>query len=116
MRNIFRVEVRAKEWAFERTREAFEKVAKDEAGTLNIVQGIVLRSTDVLRRVIAPAGGQGGVTMSYFCPNCNSFPLEDCVWWVTAGKIIKWWCAKLLRKVRLEATEQAFGRANWGKF
>ena len=31
--------------------------------------------------------------MSYLCPNCNNFPLEDCVWWVTGGKTTKWWCA-----------------------
>ena len=24
--------------------------------------------------------------MSYLCPNCNSFPLEDYVWWVTGRK------------------------------
>ena len=35
---IFKVEMRATEWAFERIREAFEKVAKDEAGRLNIVK------------------------------------------------------------------------------
>ena len=36
----------ATEWAFERTREAFERVAKDEAGRLSIVQGTVLKSAD----------------------------------------------------------------------
>ena len=36
--------------------------------------------------------------MSFLCPNCNSFFLEDYVWWVR----------NLWRKVRLEATEQAF--------
>ena len=30
-KSIFKVEIRATEWAFERTLEAFEKVAKDEA-------------------------------------------------------------------------------------
>ena len=78
--------MRATEWAFERIREAFEKVAKDEAGRLDIVHGIMLKSTDFLRRVIAPAGGQGGGTMSYLCPNCNSFSLEAYVWWVSTGK------------------------------
>ena len=53
---------------------------------MSIVEGIMHKSTDFLRRIIAPVGGQGGVTMSYRCPNCNSFPLEDNVWWVTAGK------------------------------
>ena len=31
--------------------------------------------------------------MSYLCPHCNSFPLEDYVWWVSGGKTAKWWCA-----------------------
>ena len=30
--------------------------------------------------MIDPAGGQGGVKMSYLCPHCNSCPLEDYVW------------------------------------
>ena len=82
------------EWAFERTREAFEKVAKNEAGRLSIVQTNLLRSTDNLRRIIAPVGGQGGVTMSYLCPHCKSFHLEDYIWWVSAGKKhSSLWCA-----------------------
>ena len=56
---------------------------------MSIVQEIMLRSTDYLRRIIAPVGGHGGVTMSYLCPNCNSFPLEDYVWWVSRRKTTK---------------------------
>ena len=37
----------------------------------------MFKSTGYLRRIIAPVGGQGGVTMSYLCPTCNSFPLEE---------------------------------------
>ena len=48
----------------DRIEETFELVAQDEAEKLSIVQEIMLRSTDYLRRVIAPVGGQGGVTMS----------------------------------------------------
>ena len=66
-----RLKLRATEWAFERKREAFGKVAKDEEERLSIVQGIMLKNTDFLRRIFAPAGGQGSVTMSYLCPNCN---------------------------------------------
>ena len=66
--------------------EAFEKVAKDEAQQLSIVQESTIRSTDYLRRIIAPDGGQGGVTISCLCPNCNSFPLEDYVWWSLGEK------------------------------
>ena len=76
------------------TQEAVGKVAKDEARRLSIVQTILLRSTHYLRRIIAPTGGQGGVTLSYLCPHCNSFPLEDCFWWVSAvKKYSSWWCA-----------------------
>ena len=80
-RSIFRVEVKATGCAFDRIKEAFEQVAQDEAGKLSIVQEVMIRSTDYLRRIIAPAGGQGGVTMSYLCPNCKSFPLENYIWW-----------------------------------
>ena len=75
-------------------KEAFEKVAKDEARKLSIVHEIMIRSTGYLRRIIAPAGEQGGVTMSYLCPQCNSFPMEDNVWWVSGeNKHTNWWCA-----------------------
>ena len=83
----FRKKMKASEWASDRIKEAFEKVAQVEAEKVGTVQEIVLRSTDYLRRIIVPVGGQGGVTMSYLCPHCNSFPLEDYVWWVSGEKI-----------------------------
>ena len=76
-KSIFRAGVKATEWAFDRKKEAFEQVAQDELRKLSAVQEIMIRSTDYLRRIIAPVGGQGGVTMSYLCPHCSSFPLED---------------------------------------
>ena len=51
--------MKATEWAFDTIKEAFEKVAKDEARNLSTVQEIIIRSTDYLRRIIAPTGGQG---------------------------------------------------------
>ena len=71
----FRRKMKASEWAFDRIKEAFRKVAQDEAEKVSFVQEIMLRSTDYMRRITAPVGGQGGVTMSYLCPHCNSFPL-----------------------------------------
>ena len=62
-----------------------KKVEKDEAGSMSVVQGILLR-TDFLRRIISPVGGQGGVTLSYVCPHCNSLHLEDYTWWVSTGR------------------------------
>ena len=72
--------MKASDWAFDRIKEAFELIAQDEAEKMSIVQEIMLRSADYLRRIIAPVGGQGGVTMLYLCRNCNSFPVEDYVW------------------------------------
>ena len=51
----YRNEVKVTEWAFDRIKEAFEKVAKDEARKLSIVQENMTRRTDYLRRIIAPA-------------------------------------------------------------
>ena len=92
-KSIFRIEVQATGWVFDRMKEAFEKVAKDEAGKLSTVQEIMTRSTDYLRRIVAPAGRQGGVTMSNLCPHCNSFPMEDNVWDSGKKKHTNWWCA-----------------------
>ena len=79
-KSMLRVQVKATEWAFDRTKEAFVQVAQDESGKLSIVQEIMIGSTDYLRRILAAVGGQGGVTMSHWCPNCNSFPMEDYIW------------------------------------
>ena len=57
-------------------------VALDEAEKMSLVQEIMLRSTDLLRRIIAPVGGQGGVTMSYLCPTLQQFP----IWKTTFGE------------------------------
>ena len=86
-KDTFRKKMKASEWAFDRIKEAFEKVAQDEAEKVSIVQEIMLRNKDHLRRIIAPVGGQGEVTMSYLCPHCNSFPWEDYVWWVFGENI-----------------------------
>ena len=93
---------KSSEWTLERMREAYEKVTNDEIGRLGIVQEILRKSTAFLRRVIAPVGGMGGVTLSYAGPHCNSFPLEDYFWWVSTGHgdgsnrkktHCSWWCA-----------------------
>ena len=89
----FSEKMRASEWAIDRMKEASDLAAK-EAEKMSIAQEIMLKSTDYLRRIIAPFGGQGGVTMSSLCPNCNCFLLEGCVWWVSAGKkYTSQWCA-----------------------
>ena len=45
--------------------------------------------------------------MSYLYPHCNSFPLEDNVWWVSAGKKhSSWWCAVCGEKYDWRATNR----------
>ena len=92
-KETFKEKMKASEWAFDRIKEAFDLVAHDEARKVSVAQEMMFKSTDYFRRIIAPAGRQGGVTTSYFCRNCNSFPLEDHVWWVSGGKHTNWWCA-----------------------
>ena len=67
-----------------------------------MISGNLQKSTDFLRRIIAPVDGMGGVTLSYVCPHCNCFPLDDHIWWVSTGrgdgnnrkkKHCNWWCA-----------------------
>ena len=89
------------EWTIERLQEACDKVALEDIGRLSIAQDRLRNNTDFLRRVIAPVGGMG-VTLSYVCPRCNCFPLDDNTWWVSTGhgdgnnrkkKHCNWWCA-----------------------
>ena len=75
-KGMFREEAKATEWTSDRVKEAFEQVAQDDAEKLSIVQETMIRSTDYLRRISASVGGQGGVTMSYLCLHCNSFPCK----------------------------------------
>ena len=73
------------------------------------MQEIMIRSTDNLRRRIAPVGGQGGVTVSYLCPNSIQqfhFGKLHLVghWEKKAQQLV---VRDLWRNVQLEATKQA---------
>ena len=113
-KSIVKVEAMATEWAFERIREAFEKSGKRggrkiEHRTKNHVEEYRLLSA----HHCAQQEDKGGVTLSYLCPNCNSFLLEDYVWWVSAGKKhCTWWCAICGEKIWLDSAQQAAGGAN----
>ena len=109
--------MKASEWASDRIKEAFDLVAQDEARKVSVVQEIMFKSTDCLRRIIAPVGGYGGVTMSSLVPELQQFPSGrprlDGLWEKEpqggAGH-------SLWRKVRLETTKQAVGGPNRRKF
>ena len=80
-----RKEAKLWEWTFERIREVYEKVAVDDIGRVSIAQEIQRKSTDFLRRIIAPVDGMGGVAFSHVCPHCNCFTLCDYILWVSTG-------------------------------
>ena len=54
-KNTFRKEVKATEWANDRIKEGFEQVAQDDAREIRNVHEIMIRSTDYLHRITAPA-------------------------------------------------------------
>ena len=59
------------------------------------------RTTGFLRRIVV--AGQGGVTLSYVCPHCHPFPLEDHILSVSmkhGEKRCNWWCAACGRSAR----------------
>ena len=77
---------------------SYFQAKQDDDQRHRIVQQIVQKCTDVLRRTIVPVEGQGGVTQSYVCRHCQRYPLEDyillgldgarekqCNWWVRGG-------------------------------
>ena len=100
---------KSSEWASVTVRDAHEKVVKEEAGRLGIVWEILRKSTDFLRRVIAPVGGSGGVTL-YTSARIASFPVADGFWWVSNGKKHCSWCVcNLWRKKWMENSQQGIG-------
>ena len=108
-------EMTASEWAVDSVKEAVELLAQDETAKMSIVQDIMLRRTDYLRRVIARWRTRRSHDV-IFVPQLQQFPSgrQRLVGiWEKHHKVV---VRNLWRKVRLEATEQASGRANWGKF
>ena len=67
-------------WPSVKLRESYSEVEQKDEERKSIVQQILDKSTDFLRRVTVPVEGQGAVTLSYVCPRCHRYPLEDCIW------------------------------------
>ena len=97
----FRKEGKLWGWTFERLQEAYDNVVVEDIGRLSIAQQNLRKSTDFLRRIVAPMSAMGGVTLSKVCPHCSCFPLDDYIWWVSSGhgdgnnrkkKHCSWWC------------------------
>ena len=86
-----RVQGKSSEWAPGTIREAYEKVVKEEAGRLGVVRAILRKSTDFLRRIIAPVEWEESL--------CRTSARTATVFSVglhlvsTAKKRCSWWCA-----------------------
>ena len=79
-------------------KECYNEVAQEDDDRQGIVQYILRKNTDFLKRIIVPVEGQGGVgsLLSCVCPHCHRFPLEDFIWCVSSGrgkKQCNWCCA-----------------------
>ena len=88
--------------------ECCYEVRQDDDHRRSVVQQILQKSqkiTDFLRLIIAPVGGQGGVTLSCVCPHCHRFPLEDWVFDEAREETVQL-VVRGMRPVRLEDPEQ----------
>ena len=75
-------------------RECYYEVRQEDDERKSIVHQTLQKSTDFLRSIIVPLGGQGEVTLSYVCPHCHRYPVEDYIWWVSTRhgkKQSNWW-------------------------
>ena len=63
------------EWSFDRIKEAFEQVAKDEDRKLSIVQEIMIRSAESLRTHHRASGGARRRYDVILVPALKQFPV-----------------------------------------
>ena len=63
-------------WTWSKLQEFYHEVKQVDDQRKSVVQ-IMQRSTDFLRRIIVPVEGQGRVPLSWVCPHCHRYPLED---------------------------------------
>ena len=55
------------------------EVDQEDKKWLSIAQVILWKDTDFWSRIIAPVDEMGEVILSYVCPHCHCFPIEDCI-------------------------------------
>ena len=64
------------EWTLDRLQEAYEQVAMGDIDRLSIAKEILRKSTEFLRRIIAPGDWMGGVTFLVRLPALQLLPSE----------------------------------------
>ena len=98
----------------ERLQETHDKVTMEDISRLSIAEENVRKSTDFLRRIVAPVCGMGGVTLSFVCPHCNCFPLDDYTWCRLdmATQQGYWWCNSVPMPTKRKSSKRMQPR--WG--
>ena len=76
-------------WMIAKLKASYGQATQDDDECKSIVQQIMQKSTDFLRRIVVPVEGQGGVALSHVCPDCHRYPLEDYIKWVSLGYTAK---------------------------
>ena len=66
-------------WTSAKLQECHSEVKQDDERN-SIVQQIQQRTT-------VPVEGQGWVTLSFVCPHCHRYPVEDYIWWVSTKHV-----------------------------
>ena len=67
-------------WMMSKLKESCYQPRQEDDQRKSIVQQVLARSTDLLRRIIAPVKGHGGVILSHFCPHCHRILIENFFW------------------------------------
>ena len=95
-------------------RECYCEVDQEDEKRKSIVQQILQKNTDLLRRIIIPVEGQGGVMLSSEYPHCQRYPHDDNIWRVSPGhgdvnneeEAVQLVARGVQRPARLEESEQ----------
>ena len=94
-------------WMMAKLKESCYQAKQDDDQRKIIVQHIMQKGTDFLRRIIVPVVGQ----LSHVRGHCHRFPLEDYTRWVSkgTGKTEQLVVCGVRRPVQLEDPEQSLG-------
>ena len=94
-------------WTSAKQRECHSEMDQEDEERKTIVQQILQKSTELLRWIIVPVEGQGGVTLWSVCPHGHRYPLEDNILcFIEAREEAVQQVVHCARPVRLEEPEQ----------
>ena len=75
-------------WLVSTLNKCFRRAMLNDANKFEVLKNVMLKSSDLLR-IIDSDTEAGSLTVSYVCPHCGLFLIEDFIWWVTEEHIEK---------------------------